>query len=710
MRGPMGDHRAAGSSIPALLRELTRWLTWSLTKNGKQPHSARWPRPEEWLSWKEVQDVELTDEQGLGIAFTGGIQLPDNSYLVALDADSCYFDGVLEPWAKKLMVMCRRTYTSISPSKTGLRIWLRLPALPSYIPKLFPKNIDPDEFEKQPNLQLFGYGVAQYCTETGELFPGASTSVKLFPNLDFLIESGLFEEIQDHAANGAKFTLPKGIGDAPSMDEIKTAVETAPKGVDLMNARWAELSYPSASECAWEFSRHVLAAAQNHGEAAVEFITQHTPWGLGHVDALEPHKYMRPSRWAKDLCRAVMKGVAKAEPVKFEPVNGSPTAAKTPKKNNIEPLLVTMTEIEERQINWLWQDRLALGRLSLLSAPPGAGKSYLTCFMAACVTDGSPWPDGASCVEGEVVLVSAEDDPHDTIKPRLRVCGADLRFVHLLAGVRRIDPRTEEETQMAFTLDDLRPLDVALSLKPNTRLVVIDPIGSYFGGKKDSYIDTEVRSVLAPLADLARKHEVAMVLVAHTRKSGGGSADDAVMGSRAFTGLSRSVYHIFRDPENRHRRFLLPGKTNIGEELPGLAFELVGKPMPKVVFDDLPVDMPADELAAKLGGKRKPPIPRNVPGAAEVWLREVLVQRGRPAAEVKKMAEGAGFNWRSVQRAMSALGVVPQKLGFRGPWFWELPNLEAPRESLDLDVEGRHTEPDRESSDAPTPSSLRDLL
>jgi hypothetical protein len=75
-----------------------------------------------------------------------------------------------------------------------------------------------------------------------------------------------------------------------------------------------------------------------------------------------------------------------------------------------QPTLLCMADVAARPVRWLWPERIALGRLSLLVGMPGAGKSFLTCDMAARVSTGSPWPDGGACPRGSALLVTAEDD------------------------------------------------------------------------------------------------------------------------------------------------------------------------------------------------------------------------------------------------------------------------------------------------------------
>jgi len=64
-----------------------------------------------------------------------------------------------------------------------------------------------------------------------------------------------------------------------------------------------------------------------------------------------------------------------------------------------QPVLVTMSDVKARSIDWLWPQRIAAGRLTLLVGRPGCGKSFLTCDMASRVSTGTPWPDAGEGTE-----------------------------------------------------------------------------------------------------------------------------------------------------------------------------------------------------------------------------------------------------------------------------------------------------------------------
>src|SRR5579885_3630284 len=203
------------------------------------------------------------------------------------------------------------------------------------------------------------------------------------------------------------------------------------------------------------------------------------------------------------------------------------------------PVLTCLADVAPRAVSWLWPGRIPLGRITLLVGRPGEGKSFVTLDAAARVSTGTPWPDGGACPRGSVLLLTAEDGAADTIRPRLDAHNADLKRVHLLSAVRRAGGKGDTCERLA-TLSDVDAVEAALARLADCKLVVVDPVGSFLGGQVDAHRDNEVRGVLAPLAALAEKRGPAVLVVAHRRKSAGGSADDLALGSRAFTGIARA--------------------------------------------------------------------------------------------------------------------------------------------------------------------------
>src|SRR3954471_22432120 len=89
--------------------------------------------------------------------------------------------------------------------------------------------------------------------------------------------------------------------------------------------------------------------------------------------------------------------------------------------------LQRMSQLAARSVAWLWPERLALGKLAMLDGDPGLGKSLLSLDLCARLSTGRPLPDGSTgSGPVRVAVFNAEDDPDDTLLPRLRALGADL--------------------------------------------------------------------------------------------------------------------------------------------------------------------------------------------------------------------------------------------------------------------------------------------
>jgi hypothetical protein len=270
---------------------------------------------------------------------------------------------------------------------------------------------------------------------------------------------------------------------------------------------------------------------------------------------------------------AISAGV-RPKPDQDGPAASAPgTAASAP---GTAPALISRlaSQIQPEAIRWLWPQRIARGKTSLIAGPPGLGKSQVTIYLAAITSKGGTWPTGEVCAAGDVLIFSAEDDPADTIRPRLEACGANLDRIHVVEAVRH------NQLERTFNLKHhLGALAAKLKTTPDAKLVIIDPISSYLGGV-DSHNNVDVRAVLAPLAKLAADHGVAVVCVTHLNK---GTSDDPltrVIGSTAFGAAVRTAFLITPDKANPDRRLFLPVKTNISRNCDGLAFRVEAHVLP----------------------------------------------------------------------------------------------------------------------------------
>jgi len=351
-------------------------------------------------------------------------------------------------------------------------------------------------------------------------------------------------------------------------------------------------------------------------------------------------------------------------------------------------VLRCVSDIAPKPLRWLWPGRIPLGKLTLFAGDPGLGKSFVTLDIAARVTRGTGWPDDltTSCESGSVILLNAEDDPADTIRPRLEAVGADLSKVHILQAVRHAKPSGETVLEHFNLETDLTALQDVVASLGDVRLIVIDPISAYLGST-ESHVNAKVRGLLSPLAELASWLDAAVVAVTHLNKSNS-SALYRASGSIAFIAAARAVWLFGKNPDDQAGRLMLPGKMNLAAEQLGIAYTLSPKRDVAVVEWGEAVSISADAVLEQEGADRRSEL-------SEVmeWLRERLSAGPVAQREIKRDAVKEGYSWATVRRAKDALGVITEKSGYQGPSQWRLrdahPKGANPRSPLACRIENR---------------------
>jgi hypothetical protein len=334
---------------------------------------------------------------------------------------------------------------------------------------------------------------------------------------------------------------------------------------------------------------------------------------------------------------------------------------------------VCLADVKPEHIRWLWPERFALGKFSLLTGLPDLGKSQVTFYMAAQITTGGEWPcDEGAAPLGNVIILSAEDDPADTIRPRLEAAKADVNRIHLIQAVKQQDG----VGRRGFDLTrDIVHLDQEVSRIGDVKLIIIDPISAYMGkpGKVDSHKDTDVRATLAPLQDLAARTRAAVIGVAHLNKSKTDNALSRVSGSLAFVAAARASFLVVKDPNDDERRLFIRMKNNLSKVHKGLAFTIKERRLksisymaPAVEWDsDFSTSITAEEA---LGGG-------NANGASEAqdFIRDFLKDGRQLRTDIDAAGVERGFSKDQIRRAGDKLHVKIDREGFPSKSWWSLP-------------------------------------
>ena len=161
--------------------------------------------------------------------------------------------------------------------------------------------------------------------------------------------------------------------------------------------------------------------------------------------------------------------------------------------------------------------RVALSKITGLAGRPKIGKGLVYSRLIADVTRGTLAGDVRE--PRDAIIVTTEDDPGDTLKPRLMAVAADLRRVHFFQMGSRDGP-------VPFWIpQDVDELSRRIH-QTNAALVVVDPLIELIDGKTDAHKSQPVRQALAALNGLARERTVAIVVITHLNK--GASTDPLI--------------------------------------------------------------------------------------------------------------------------------------------------------------------------------------
>jgi putative DNA primase/helicase len=346
--------------------------------------------------------------------------------------------------------------------------------------------------------------------------------------------------------------------------------------------------------------------------------------------------------------------------------------------------------VKVQNVDYVWKGRLARGKHTLLAGEAGEGKSQIMIDIMARISTGAEWPDGGKAPLGRCVILSAEDDPQDTLVPRLIAAGANLDNIIILKATR------DKGKERKFNLEhDIETLKSACKVLGNVVLIGIDPVSSYMGGKLDGGKNTAVRHVLDPLSDLAADLRCAIFSITHFRKAAEGpKAVHRIMDSVAFGAAPRATFGVYQDPTDIgdepgasiDRRVMLLFKTNLPDKAKGLKYHIEqttggvdvrdGKTPIRtlhVVWDGA-TDLTADSVQRMENEQRSSPRLEE----AMAFLERILADEAQTVTDVKAQAEELGIKEDTLRRALRKLKIkarVREGTGGNAPPIWEYPPL-----------------------------------
>jgi len=208
---------------------------------------------------------------------------------------------------------------------------------------------------------------------------------------------------------------------------------------------------------------------------------------------------------------------------------------------------------------WLLGRMAIRGKLTLLIAPPGAGKSTLTIAAALSVASGRNLIAMEAHEQTGAWLYNNEDDQEELdrrLAAQAQHFGVDLDEtgdrLFLNSGEQRpvmvARKRGHGADRKLFKTQDIAEIERYITEK-SIGLLIVDPFSETHEGDENDNV--EMRAVAALFRGIAQKTNAAVILVHHTRKLPAGNSDghagnmDSARGASSVSGVARVVQTLY---------------------------------------------------------------------------------------------------------------------------------------------------------------------
>ncbi len=333
---------------------------------------------------------------------------------------------------------------------------------------------------------------------------------------------------------------------------------------------------------------------------------------------------------------------------------------------DLEQIGVTLADVEAETVEWFWEGRIPYGKLTIIDGDPGTSKSLLTTDLTARITRGRAFPDGTPCEPSGVVMLAAEDGIADTIRPRLDAAGGDPAMVRVLNTL----PDGKGGERGVTIPEDIPAIEKAVE-QIGAKLVIVDPLMGVLSPTVNSNNDQAVRGALNPLLAMAHRTGVAVVVVRHLNKSGGGSAMYRGGGSIGITGIVRSAFVVGENPDDENERILAHYKHNLSKGAASLSYTVrtAANGAARIEWTGESLHTASDLLNVPTDPEEKSALDE-----AKEWLTDELKDRPMWAKTVQDNARRAGISESTLKRAKSALKVKSERE--TEGWSWSIPSTK----------------------------------
>lgn len=338
-----------------------------------------------------------------------------------------------------------------------------------------------------------------------------------------------------------------------------------------------------------------------------------------------------------------------------------------------------MSSYRPANVEWLWEQRIPIGEITMLAGKSGIGKSTVLTTFASWLTLGKMRGSYYGAPQ-HVIYVPNEDSVEKALMPRLMAAGADLDKVHTL----HITNTSEDEECPLILPEDCERLGQAVR-DLGAAAVMVDPLSSNMSDRDRNR--PEVRQSYERLRRCAELNRISIVGTGHVRKGQDTNMLDALLGSSEIGNIVRAALGVLIDPDSEDRQMILSQiKNNYGSMVQrSYVYAIKERRMWTDEFGQIDStyidwkesterqvnDVLSDQAAAGIHSMSDM-------SECKEWLRDYLqVNPGQPRKLVMRDGLKEGHKEHTIKKAGARLGVVSLSSGYPRVSSWSLPSTQS---------------------------------